>query len=151
MSEPALGDSLSPCMEKVLLLYHNKSMKTNFSEQIKQVGRIVDSWLPLKIKYDHTPGISVGIVYKGKLSYKKGFGFADVEKKQRANEKTLYHIASISKTFTAVSIMQLVEKGKLRLDDKVISYVPWFKAKGESGDTKYVYSAVAISYGRSFS
>src|SRR5262249_38332452 len=94
-------------------------MKSNFSKATKEVGRLIDLWVPVKIRYDRMPGVSIGIRYRGKLVYAKGFGFADLERKQKADEKTLYHIASISKVFTAASIMQLVESGGLRLDDKV--------------------------------
>lgn len=61
-----------------------------------------------------------------------------MEKKKRVTERTLYHIASISKIFTAVSIIQLVEKEKLRLDDKVASHVKWFKAKSKNSDATHV-------------
>ena len=121
-------------------------MKSNIPEAVKQVSHTAKIWLPLKIKYDRMPGISVGVVYKGKLLYQKGFGFADIEKKQRTDEKTLYHIASISKTFTAVSIMQLVERGKLRLDDKVASHIDWFKAKNKNADASNITIRQLLSH-----
>lgn len=104
-------------------------MSKNFSQAIKNTSKILDLWIPEKIKFDNTPGVSVGIIYKGKLVYKKSFGYADEANKTLATSKTGYRIASISKTFTSVSILQLAEQKKLKLDDKVEKYLPWFKSE----------------------
>ncbi len=121
-------------------------MKDNTPEAIKHVAHVADLWLPLKIQYDRMPGVSVGIVYKGTLIYKKGFGFSDIDKKKRTTETTRYHIASHSKMFTATGIMQLVEQGKLRLDDKVADYIEWFKAKNGHADTAHVTIRQLLSH-----
>lgn len=121
-------------------------MKDNTAEAIKQVVRVPDFWIPLKIQYDRMPGVSVGIVYKGKLVYQRGFGFSDLEKKKRTTEATRYHIASHSKMFTAVAIMQLAEKGKLRLDDKVASHIDWFKAKNKNADAANITIRQLLSH-----
>ena len=121
-------------------------MKITQKEAIKQTGHLVDIWMPLKIKYDDNPGISVGITYKGRLLYAKGFGLADLKKKIKTDDKTLYRIASHSKMFTAVSVLQLVEAGKLRLDDKVADYIPWFKAKTAKSDAKYITIRQLLSH-----
>lgn len=92
---------------------------------IQEVGHLLDIWLPFKVKYDNVPSISVAITYKGKVVYNKSFGYADTEKKAKANEHTQYHIASISKTFTSAAILQLLEQKKLKLDDPVSKYIPW--------------------------
>ncbi len=121
-------------------------MKITQKEAIKQTGHLVDIWMPFKIKYDCNPGISIGITHKGKLLYAKGFGFADLKKNVKTDDKTLYRIASHSKMFTAVSILQLVEVGKLRLDDKVADYIPWFKAKTAKSDAKYITIRQLLSH-----
>jgi len=113
---------------------------------IKHAGHLIDLWLPLKIRYDKTPGLSVGIVYRGKLIYSSGFGYADLSKKIKADENTLYHIASISKTFTAVAIMQLVETGKFRLDDKVAEHIDWFRGKNKYKDSKNITIRQLLSH-----
>ncbi|HEY8749033.1 MAG TPA: serine hydrolase domain-containing protein [Tepidisphaeraceae bacterium] len=64
------------------------------------------------------PGASLAVARHGKLIYARGFGFADVDKQEPVKPDSLFRIASVSKPFTAAAIMQLVEKGKLRLDDK---------------------------------
>jgi CubicO group peptidase (beta-lactamase class C family) len=65
----------------------------------------------------HIPGLSVGIVKDKQLAWDKGFGFADVENKIVPNENTVYQIASLTKTFGAILLMQQVEAGKVSLDD----------------------------------
>lgn len=69
---------------------------------------------------DHKlPGASLAVMRNGKLLYSRGFGYSDVAKKEPVQTDSLFRIASISKPYTAVAIMQLVERGKLSLDDRV--------------------------------
>jgi D-alanyl-D-alanine carboxypeptidase len=104
----------------------------NYTQAIKEAEQLLDLWLPWKIKYEQRPSLSVGIVYDGKLVYKRSFGYASLEKKIKATPTTNYRIASISKFFTAIAIMQLVERGEIRLDDKVAKYLPWFDIKNKA-------------------
>ncbi len=105
---------------------------------INDTSHVLDVWLPTRVKLSDIPGLSIAISYKGKILYRNGFGYADKEKKTKTTENTLYHIASISKTFTAVAILQLVEQGKLKLDDKVSKHVERFKGKNKNGDLKNI-------------
>lgn len=75
------------------------------------------------------PGLSVALVTENRLQWAKGFGFADLENSVPATERTVYRLASISKTITAVAAMQLVERGKLDLDAPVQRYCPAFPEK----------------------
>ena len=61
------------------------------------------------------------------LIFEKAYGYANLESKQKANGDTKYKIGSISKTFTAVMIMQLIEEKKLKLDVKLAKYYPQVK------------------------
>lgn len=70
----------------------------------------------------HIPGLSVGIVYDGKLAWSQGFGFADVENGVVPDEHTNYQIASVTKTFGAILLMQQVYAGKISLDDPISKY-----------------------------
>lgn len=70
------------------------------------------------------PGAAVGVVYQGKLIYAKGFGEADVETGAPITPKTVFHVASVSKQFTAYAITLLAQQGKLSLDDEVQKYLP---------------------------
>ncbi|TXI92231.1 MAG: class A beta-lactamase-related serine hydrolase [Burkholderiaceae bacterium] len=104
-------------------------MKKDFDTAIKVAGKVVDHWLPLKIQYDHTPGVVVCIAVNGVPKYTKAFGYSDIENKVVMKNDAQFRVASMSKMFTAVSILQLQENDKLRLDDTVVSYLPWFKGK----------------------
>ncbi len=65
------------------------------------------------------PGIQLAITKDEKLVYSKSFGYADYENESLVNNKSLFRIASISKPITALTILKLVEQGKISLDDKV--------------------------------
>jgi N-acyl-D-amino-acid deacylase len=64
------------------------------------------------------PGAALAVTKDSRLVYARGFGYADVEKKVPAQPAALFRIASVSKPITATAVMQLVERGKLRLEDK---------------------------------
>lgn len=75
-------------------------------------------------------GTSVGVMKDGRIQLAKGYGFADLENEVPATEHTVYRIGSITKQFTASAIMQLVEQGKLSLDDELTKFVPDYPTKG---------------------
>jgi len=78
--------------------------------------------------FDQTPGISVGFI-KDDFTWARGFGFADLENRVSAKQESSYRMASITKTFTAFAVLQLVEAGKMDLDAKIQTYVPYFPQK----------------------
>ena len=81
-------------------------------------------------------GLSVAIVYDQDVLFSKGFGFADVDKKVRADSTTVYRVGSITKVFTALMLMQLRDAGKLNLDDPIEKYLPEFKIKSRFPDAR---------------
>jgi len=71
------------------------------------------------------PGFAIAVVEDGKLTYSAGFGVRNVKaKNDPVTPRTLFHIASITKTFVGTSLMQLAEQGKLNLDARVVTYLP---------------------------
>ena len=84
------------------------------------------------VKEHRLPGAAVGVVHEGELVWSKGIGSADLRTKRRSTPKTLYRIASITKTFTATAIMQLRDAGKLDLDDRAVEYLPELRAASGS-------------------
>jgi CubicO group peptidase (beta-lactamase class C family) len=96
--------------------------------------RLFSAWMEGQIAYRGLPGIAVGVVSDQELVWSAGFGFADVAAKQPMTPATKFRMASHSKLFTAIAIMQLREEGKLRLDDPVARYLPWFKARPAGDD-----------------
>jgi CubicO group peptidase (beta-lactamase class C family) len=84
------------------------------------------------VKNGSLPNVSILIKKDNKEIYRHANGYADLENKISINQKSVYRIYSMSKPVTGVAIMQLVENGKLRLNDKVSKYIPAFK------DTKVI-------------
>ncbi len=74
----------------------------------------------------NSPGASIGIVRNDSLVYAKGYGLANLEYGLSNTPQTIFHMASISKQFTAWSILTLVKQGKLSLNDDVRKWLPWF-------------------------
>jgi len=75
---------------------------------------------------------NVLVAKNGKIIYQKNVGFSDIEHNVSIKTDTRFELASISKTFTAILILQLVESGKIKLDAKVSDYVPEF-TRSDSG------------------
>ena len=73
------------------------------------------------------PNVSILIKKDNKEIYRHHHGFADIESEISVSDKTVYRIYSMTKPVTGVAIMQLVENGQLRLNDKVSKYIPAFK------------------------
>lgn len=84
----------------------------------------LDSFVIEKMSQTKIPGLSLALIKNGNLAYSRSYGFKDVEKGQPATTKTVYGIGSVTKSFTALAILKLVEEGKLSLDDEVSKYVP---------------------------
>ena len=72
------------------------------------------------------PGLSVAIHQKGKLVFDRGFGLSDLENQVATTPKTVYRTASIAKPLTAIAVLQLVEQGKIDLDQPISAYCPEF-------------------------
>ena len=100
--------------------------------------RLFSAWLDGQVAYRQLPGVVVGVVSDQELVWAQGFGFANVDAKRPMALNTRFRMASHSKLFTATAIMQLREQGRLRLDDPVSEYLPWFRvqsaATGRSAD-----------------
>lgn len=73
---------------------------------------------------EKAPGVAIAVQHDGKLIYSKGFGYADLEQNSKITPTTIFHIASVSKQFTAFAIAMLADQGKLSLDDDIRKYLP---------------------------
>lgn len=78
----------------------------------------------------NAPGISVAIAVDDRIVFSSGYGLADVEHEAPARATTVYRVASISKPMAATAVMQLVEQGRVALDDSIRKYAPEFPDKG---------------------
>src|SRR5262245_8137550 len=71
-----------------------------------------------------SPGCALAVVRDGNILYKRGYGLANLEYDIPITPSTIFHVASVSKQFTAMAITLLAHEGKLSLDDDVRKYLP---------------------------
>ena len=76
---------------------------------------------------NHFPGFTYGLVVDGQLVHTGSMGYTDVDKKTPATTQSLFRVASMSKSFTAMAILQLRDAGRLSLDDRADTYIPELK------------------------
>jgi len=86
----------------------------------------IDNILIKQIEDNKTPSVQYIIFNKDSVIHKFQFGFSDIKNKRKSNESTTYNAYSVTKTFTALSILQLAEQNKLNIDHPVIKYLPEF-------------------------
>ncbi|MEP7373972.1 MAG: serine hydrolase domain-containing protein [Chitinophagaceae bacterium] len=118
-----------------LALFFHQGFGQAKKADYKDILPIIDLWLDGQKDFDRLPGISVSIVQDQELLFSKGYGYADVEKKIPMTAETICSICSISKLFTSVAVMQLWEKGMLRLDDSLKALLPPFNMKQQYAET----------------
>jgi len=101
-------------------------MKSLSNEQIEKFEKLLQEIY----KDNKAKGIAIKAFYKtGEIIYEKYFGYKNEEKKTLINEDTIFGIASITKSFVALSILQLVEEGKLSLEDPISKHIKYFTNK----------------------
>lgn len=93
-------------------------------EIIESVAPALQSKIGAFRRTHRLPGIAAGIATRDGLRWWHASGFADLETGRRPDQRTLYRIASISKTITATAVLQLRDEGRLRLDDPAIRHLP---------------------------
>lgn len=87
----------------------------------------VDSLIACTMNHYNIPGLSIGIVKNDSVIFAKGYGIAGINTQKHVTEYSIFHTASVSKIFTALAIMCLVEDQKLSLDDKLVTIIPELK------------------------
>ncbi len=92
----------------------------------KQVDKVFEKW-----DKPDSPGCALGLYKDGQILYKRGYGMADLNDDVPITPATVFHVASMSKQFTAASIVLLAQQGKLSLDDDVHKYIPELPDFGE--------------------
>ncbi len=88
-------------------------------EQLTDAFDILGAWVANRALSHGLPGVSMGVVVGDKLVWARGYGYADLERKIPCTPQTLFGIRSVTKTFTALAILQLRDAGKLRLEDRL--------------------------------
>ncbi|MBC7777132.1 MAG: beta-lactamase family protein [Phycisphaerae bacterium] len=106
----------------------------------------VDTYITNEMKAENIPGVAIGIVKDNRIVYLKGYGRSDPSGRLVKNG-TPFVIGSITKSFTAMAVMQQVEVGKIALDAPVQHYLPSFRVVGSPEDSStYVSSSITVRH-----
>jgi CubicO group peptidase (beta-lactamase class C family) len=95
----------------------------------------IDAFVSSEMQAHRIPGLSLGIVHGTQIVHLQGFGAADATRRM-VTPQTPFIIGSMSKSFTALAVMQLVEAGKVELDTPVQRYLPWFRVADPTASTR---------------
>ncbi|MEO0339925.1 MAG: serine hydrolase domain-containing protein [Bacteroidota bacterium] len=98
---------------------------------LELLARKADTILQQSVDYKENHGVSAAIYYKGAMIWSGGAGWMDINKTKPAKGDMIARTASITKSMTAVAILQLVEAGKIDLDVPIQTYIPNFPKKKE--------------------
>jgi CubicO group peptidase (beta-lactamase class C family) len=101
----------------------------NYLRKKRKYSRFLDAYIKDKRKELAAEGVSISVISKDDLLFLKGYGDADKETQTPVTPETLFSIASVSKVFTGVAVMQLVEQGAIDLDAPLENYIPGFSYK----------------------
>lgn len=104
----------------LLFLFLNAPAKDKFDQSINgKVEAVFAEW-----NKTNSPGCAVAVVKDGVVVYKGGFGMANLEYDIPITSATIFHVASVSKQFTAMAVAMLADEGKLSLDDDIRKHLP---------------------------
>jgi CubicO group peptidase (beta-lactamase class C family) len=85
----------------------------------------MDHFLSIQMDSLHIPGLSIAIINKGKIVYHQNLGYANLEKKTKVDNNSLFEACSMSKTVFAYFVLQMVDKGVIKLDTPLYQYLPY--------------------------
>lgn len=94
--------------------------------------RLFTAWMEGQMESRDLPGLAVGVVADQELAWARGFGYADRQRGIGMSPATPFRIASHSKLFAALAIVQLRDEGLLHLEDPVSKHLPWFQVQPAS-------------------
>ncbi len=112
--------------------------KVDAAEALRSLTGFLDDWLAFQRWYRQVPGLSAGLAVGDETVFVTAHGLADVERRVPMTPETRFRVASHSKVFTATAVMQLVEQGRLRLDDRVADHLGWFGTDDPNDDLAHV-------------
>lgn len=85
-----------------------------------------------RMKYHNVPAVSIALINDGEIEWTKAYGYLSMDMMERADTLTLFQAASISKAVSAIAALQLVEQGKIDLDENINTYLTSWKVKNSS-------------------
>ncbi|MEK4292444.1 serine hydrolase [Paenibacillus sp. FSL R5-0914] len=116
----------------------------------KELEAFADSVFSDVMKKYNTVGSNFAVVGDGKVLLSKGYGYADKEKKIPVDKDTVFQIGSVTKQFTALAAMQMVDKGKIDLRGDIQKYLGGLKIPNKTGKKLTMYDLLTYSTGFEF-
>jgi CubicO group peptidase (beta-lactamase class C family) len=116
--------SLSLTLLLNITCLHSASGQAPVSQQPCGAIEQIDKMTAAEYAKDNIGSVTVGVVVGSNLVWTKSYGYADMERKIPATKDTVYRIASVTKQFTGLMLLQLVERGRVHLSDPVEKYFP---------------------------
>lgn len=109
----------------VLVLFNASALaQSTIDAELRGAIERIDAMAAAELAKDNLGSVTIGIVDRANLVWTKSYGYADIEKRILATKDSVYRIGSITKQFTGLMLLQLVEDGKVRLSDPAEKYFP---------------------------
>ncbi|RKP47898.1 class A beta-lactamase-related serine hydrolase [Cohnella endophytica] len=112
---------LPGCSKDITNVNESTLEPTSYAEM--DLPTFLEAEMQKRMKQYHVPGAAIAVIHQGHLAWSRGFGYANVKKKIKVDEKTIFQVASNSKSVNSWGILKLVEQGKLELDKPVDRYL----------------------------
>jgi CubicO group peptidase (beta-lactamase class C family) len=113
------------CSSSEKLVVTKVNGKKNYDRAIQESHKFIEKLM----NKTGTVGMAVAVIDSNDVVYSEGFGYSDIELQRKTDDTTIFRTGSMGKLFTAIAIMQLVEKGKVCLDSPITDYIPEFTIK----------------------
>ncbi|HKW48612.1 MAG TPA: serine hydrolase domain-containing protein, partial [Gemmatimonadaceae bacterium] len=126
---PTLRAVLVACLTPLALGAQQPTPQGTHRADPVSIRHIVDSLANAFIARHEAPGVSIVVIRGRDTLVSQGYGLSDVENGVQATPHTVYRIGSITKQFTSAAVMQLVEAGRVKLDDSIGAYLPTLPAR----------------------
>lgn len=127
-----------PSFSQTIADLSNSQRLVKYQTNIDEVDTLLNPW-----NNTETPGASVIVIKDGRTLLKKGYGLSNIEKKTLIGPDTAFLLGSVTKQFTAMAIMMLAERGKLKYEDSLTKYFPEFPAYAEKITIRHLLNHTA--------
>ncbi|MFK5894361.1 MAG: serine hydrolase domain-containing protein [Pseudomonadota bacterium] len=117
-------------MACVISIFFTVQLMAN--QTTEEITAWTDNFIKETLTLEKAAGVSILVAKGDEIIFCKAYGHSDIENNVAAKINTVYEIGSLTKQFTSVAIMQLIEQGKLSLSDDITKYIPDFPSKGKN-------------------
>jgi CubicO group peptidase (beta-lactamase class C family) len=100
-----------------------------------RIAQTIDTLIAEAMRDGNVPGVALAVTEDGERTYARGHGVMNIATHTPVTPDTLFHLASVTKTFVATAILQLAERGRLDMHEPVVTYLPYFRLADERYNT----------------